>query len=225
LASNFVDDDGDAITMKATYKLNGGPAVAIPNGIFTALSAFTIDVKSTSIAETGVYVITMIVSDDFPLSVTSSFTLSVTNAPPKVVSAPGDVSLVHKSSSISIPMASHFTDDDGDAIFMKATYMLNGGAAVTIPNGIFSIPSAFTIGVTSTSIADTGVYTITLTVSDPLPASVTQTFKVTVTNAAPRVASPPLPSHLVVHGKSISMPLTECFIDDDGDSITMTATY
>jgi hypothetical protein len=47
--------------MKATYKLNGEPAVAIPNGIFTALTAFTIDVKSTSFADTGVYVITMIV--------------------------------------------------------------------------------------------------------------------------------------------------------------------
>jgi hypothetical protein len=43
---------------------------------------------------------------------------------------------------------------------------------MTIPNGIFSVPSAFTIGVKSTSISDTGVYTITLDVSDPLPASV-----------------------------------------------------
>jgi hypothetical protein len=140
--------------------------------------------------------------------VTSSFTLSVTNAPPRVVTVPADVSLVHKSSSISIPLASNFIDDDGDAITMKATYILNGGAAVTIPNGIFSITSAFTIGVTSTSIADTGEYTISLIVSDPLQSSVTQTFKVIVTNAAPRVDNPPLPSHSVVHGKSILMPLT-----------------
>jgi PKD repeat protein len=78
--------------------------------------------------------------------------------------------------------------------------------------------------VTSTSIADTGVYTITLTVSDPLPASLTQTFKVTVTNAAPKVASSPL-SHSLVHGTTLSMPLAEYFIDDDGDTMTMTATY
>jgi large repetitive protein len=96
---------------------------------------------------------------------------------------------------------------------------------VTIPNGIFSVPSSFTIGVISTSILDTGVYTITLTISDLLPTSVTQTFKVTVTNAAPSVASPPLYSHSLVHGKSISMPLAGCFIDDDGDTMTMTATY
>jgi hypothetical protein len=77
--------------------------------------------------------------------------------------------------------------------------------------------------VISTSILDTGVYTITLTVSDPLSASVTQTFKVIVTNSAPKVASPPLYSFSLVHGKSISMPLAGCFIDDEGDTMTMTA--
>jgi len=94
-----------------------------------------------------------------------------------------------------------------------------------IPNGIFSVPSAFTIGVISTSIADSGVYTITLTVSDLLPASVTQKFTVTVTNAAPRVISPPLPNLSVAQGKFISMHFAASFIDDDGDTITMTATY
>lgn len=213
------------MTMAATYSYNGGSSKAIPGGILTKPSQFEIYVASTSIADTGTYVITMTVSDDFPSSMTTSFTLSVTNVAPKVVTVPADVSLVHKSSSISIPLAKNFADDDGDAITMKATYILNGGAAVTIPNGIFSITSAFTIGVTSTSITDTGEYTITLTVSDPLQASVTQTFNVIVTNAAPRVDNPPLPNHSVVHGKSISMPLTGRFIDDDGDAITMTATY
>ena len=65
--------------------------------------------------------ITMTVSDNFPSSVTTSFTLIVTNAAPKVDSVPGDVSLVHKS-SLTIPLASKFIDDDGDAITMKATY-------------------------------------------------------------------------------------------------------
>jgi hypothetical protein len=182
-------------------------------------------VVSTNIADTGSYLIKMLVSDDFPMTMSTSFTLSVTNAAPKVDSVPGDVSLLHKS-SLTIPLASNFKDDDGDPITMEATYKLNGGSAETkIPNGIFSFLSPFTIGVISTSIADTGVYTITLTVSDLLPASVTQKFTVTVTNAAPRVVSPPLPNLSVVHGKSISIPLAGSFIDDDGDTITMTATY
>jgi len=61
------------------------------------------------------------------------------------------------------------------------------------------MPSAFTIDILSTSIADTGTYTITLKVSDPLPASVTASFTVTVTNAAPRAISAP-PNVSVVHG-------------------------
>ena len=128
---------------------------------------------STSIADTGTYYITMMVSDNFPIITTASFTLSITNAIPRVVTVPRTEYLVHGRSLI-IPLDSNFFDDDGDVITMKATYKLNGGAAVTIPNGIFTLPSPYKIGVTSTSIADTGVYTIRLTLSDPLQAYVTQ---------------------------------------------------
>jgi hypothetical protein len=126
--------------------------------------------------------------------------------------------------SLNIPLASYFADDDEDIFTMIATCKLSGGAAVTIPNGIFNMTSPFTIEVASTSITDTGVYTITLAVSDPLSASVTQTFIVNVTNAAPRVTNSPL-SHSIVHGNYISMPLAGYFIDDDGDSMTMSSTY
>ena len=120
---------------------------------------------STSIADTGTYVITVTISDDFPASFTSTFTLSITNAVPRVATVPEDVSLVH-GSSLSIPLTSNFVDDDGDPLTMEATYTLNGGAAVTISSGIFTIPSAFTILVTSTLLTDTGMYTISLTISD-----------------------------------------------------------
>jgi hypothetical protein len=209
--------------MTATYTYNAGAALNLPGMIFTKPAEFQIDVTSTSIADTGTYVITMIVSDPFPATFTSTFTLTITNAVPRVATVPGAISLVHGSST-SIPLTSNFVDDDGDPLTMTATYSLNGGGAVTIPSGIFTVPSAFSIYVASTSIADTGVYTITLTVSDPLPASVTQTFTVTVTNAAPRLISAP-PSPFIVHGNYISMPLSAYFIDDDADPITMTATY
>jgi len=159
-------------------------------------------VASTSITDTGSYKISVTVSDDFPMSVTTSFTLKITNDDPKVVTAPGDVFLSH-GSSLSIPLASNFADDEGDAITIKATYTLSGESPVTIPNGIFSeVPSPYKIEVKSTSVADSGVYTITLTVYDLLPASVTQIFKVTVTNTAPVVASTLPPNYSMVHGTS-----------------------
>jgi hypothetical protein len=79
LASYFVDDQGDPMAMTATYSYNGGSSKAIPGGIFTKPSLFEIYVASTKIADTGTYVITMVVSDDFPSIMTTSFTLSITN--------------------------------------------------------------------------------------------------------------------------------------------------
>ena len=72
--------------------------------------------------------------------------------------------------TLSVPLASYFIDDDGDILTMTATSSYNGGAAVALPNGILKIPSDFTIDLISTSILDTGTYTITLTVKDALPS-------------------------------------------------------
>jgi hypothetical protein len=112
-------------------------------------------------------------------------------------------------------LTSYFEDKDNDPLTMTATYSLDGKAAENIPSGIFTVPSAFIILVKSTSITDTGVYTISVTFADPLPASVTQSFKVNVTNFAPRIVKDPPSQPPLVHGKSISMNLTEYFIDDD----------
>ena len=89
--------------------------------------------------------------------------------------------------SLNIPLASYFADDDEDIITMIATYKLSGGAAVTIPNGIFTMTSPFTIEVASTSITDTGVYTITLAVSDPLSTSYLNCWE----HATPAALFPP----------------------------------
>ena len=35
LTSYFIDDDGDPMTLTATYSINGGAAMPIPGGIFT----------------------------------------------------------------------------------------------------------------------------------------------------------------------------------------------
>jgi len=95
--------------------------------------------------------ITVKVSDNFTSSFTSTFLVRVTNEVPRVATVPADVSVVH-GKVLSIPLASNFFDDDGDPITLAATYSLNGETAVKIPSGIFTLPSAFTLLVTSTSI-------------------------------------------------------------------------
>jgi hypothetical protein len=170
--------------------------------------------------------ITVTVSDDFPTSITSSFTLSVTNVAPKVVTGLNDVQLKH-GLSLNIPLAKNFTDDDGDTIKMTATYRYNGGNAMPIPGisgGIFTMPSEFQIYVASTSITDTGSYAITVTVYDNFPSNLTASFNLIITNTAPKVVTAPK-DLTIKHGLSLNIPLAKNFTDDDGDIISMTATY
>ena len=84
LTSFFIDDDGDAMTLTATYSFNGGAATAIPGGIFTKQSLFMIEVNPKSPANVGTYMISLTVSDS-ALSVSSSFVLTVPNTPPRLI--------------------------------------------------------------------------------------------------------------------------------------------
>jgi hypothetical protein len=90
-----------------------------------------------------------------------------------------------------MPLSACFIDDDGDPITMTATYSLNGGAAISIPGGIFTVTSLLTIDATSVGLADVGDYTISVSISDSL-SPVTTSYTLTITNASPRLVSSPL---------------------------------
>jgi hypothetical protein len=92
---------------------------------------------SKSIADTGLYTITLSISDPEPKTITSSFTVEVLNTAPRIISSPPNLSMVH-GKSLSIPLTGLFIDDDGDALTLSATYCLSGGTPATIPDGIFS---------------------------------------------------------------------------------------
>jgi len=119
-----------------------------------------------------------------------------------------------------------FIDDEVDTMSMTATYKLNDvGAAITIPGGLFTIESLtpFTIDAKSAGLSDVGIYTISVEVSDS-KLSVPASFTLNVTNASPREISVPLPV-TAPQNKLTSMDLSTYFVDDDGDSMTLAATY
>ena len=93
----------------------------------------------------------------------------------------------------------------------------------TIPGGIFSFPSLFTIDATSVGMVDVGTYTIALSVSDSL-ATVTASYTLTITNASPQLIKNPLavtaPQNFVTQ-----IDLSTNFKDDDDDPMTLIATY
>jgi PKD repeat protein len=151
--------------MTATYSLNGASATPIPGGIFTKPNEFQIDVASTSIEDSGVYTITLTVSDLLLASFTQIFKVTVTNASPRITSSLPNPSIIH-GKSISMPLAGYFFDDDRDTMTMTATYSLNGASHQPIPGGLFTTPSPFTIDATSAGHSDVGIYTISVIISD-----------------------------------------------------------
>jgi hypothetical protein len=122
---------------------------------------------------------------------TETFIVNVTNSAPRISNPLPSHSIVH-GKSISMPLAGYFIDDDGDTMTMTASYSLNGASALLITVGLFSKPSPLTIDATSSGLSDVGTYTISLIISDSqltVPAS----FYLNITNASPRLISPPLP--------------------------------
>jgi hypothetical protein len=136
-----------------------------------------------------VYTISLTVSDPLPASVTQTFTITVTNTAPRLLSAPPSPSMGHRN-SISMPLSAYFIDDDSDPISLTANYSLNGGNPRSIPGGIFKFLSPLTLVATSVGQVDVGLYTISVSASDSL-SSVATSYTLTITNASPRLVSTP----------------------------------
>ena len=111
--------------------------------------------------------------------------MTVTNDPPTLVSSIPDFKIPHEKSQL-IPLSSYFTDPNVDEMKMSADYKLNSGSSIGIPSGIFTFSNPFEINVVSTSVSDTGTYTVNLKVEDTEPLAITSSFTVQITNNAPK---------------------------------------
>ena len=68
--------------------------------------------------------------------------------------------------TLSIPLASYISDLEGGPFTLSGTYSLSGGTPVAIPGGIMSWSAVDTLAIASSSSADIGTYSITLTAKD-----------------------------------------------------------
>jgi len=62
--------------------------------------------------------------------------LIINLAPTLKSTPPKSQNLVH-GKSLDILLSNYFSEPEGDALTYTAVYILNGGATVTIPSGIF----------------------------------------------------------------------------------------
>ncbi|MFJ5428079.1 putative Ig domain-containing protein [Pectobacterium actinidiae] len=213
----FTDPDGDTLTLSATLA-NGSPlptwlSFNPATGTFSGTPGNG-DVGSLSIKVTA---------DDGDASVSTSFSLTVTNvndAP--VVATPIPAQNVSQDGSLNFTVpAGTFTDPDGDTLTLSAT--LASGSP--LPAWLSFNPATGTFSGTPGN-GDVGSLSIKVTATDTTHASVSTTFGLTVTNVndAPIVATP-IPAQSVAQDGSLNFTVpTGTFTDPDGDTLTLSAT-
>ncbi|MDE2882055.1 MAG: Ig-like domain-containing protein, partial [Acidobacteriota bacterium] len=199
VASAFSDPDGDALTYAAESSAPGVATVAVSGA----------DVTVTGVSA-GTAVITVTASDPGGLSAQQAFQATVPNrAPAATDSVPGQS--VRAGASVTLDLAGHFSDPDGDALSYTAES---------------SAPDVATVAVSGASLTITGVSggtaAITVTASDPGGLSAQQAFHATVPNRAP-AATDSVPGQSVRAGASVTLDLAGHFSDPDGDALSYTA--
>ncbi|WP_225181538.1 putative Ig domain-containing protein [Pectobacterium aroidearum] len=216
-AGTFTDPDGDTLTLSATLA-NGSP---LPSWLtFNPVTGtFT---GTPGNADVGILSIKVTATDTTNASVSTTFSLTVTNvndAP--IVATPIPAQSVAQDGSLSFTVpAGTFTDPDGDTLSLSAT-LANGSA---LPGWLTFNSATGTFSGTPGN-ADVGTLSIKVIANDG-NASVSTTFSLTITNVndAPMVSAT-IPAQSVAQDGSLNFTVPAgTFTDPDGDTLTLSAT-
>ncbi|MDY4387063.1 putative Ig domain-containing protein [Pectobacterium aroidearum] len=216
-AGTFTDPDGDTLTLSATLA-NGSP---LPSWLtFNPITGtFT---GTPGNADVGILSIKVTATDTTNASVSTTFSLTVTNvndAP--IVATPIPAQSVAQDGSLSFTVpAGTFTDPDGDTLSLSAT-LANGSA---LPGWLTFNSATGTFSGTPGN-ADVGTLSIKVIANDG-NASVSTTFSLTITNVndAPMVSAT-IPAQSVAQDGSLNFTVPAgTFTDPDGDTLTLSAT-
>ena len=144
------------------------------------------------------------VSDQFDIVVTAS------NRPPKLDKSAGDLSV---NVGANVSFTSEFSDPDpDDKLTITAT---DGGSGLKLTS------TSGNKGVVSGIASKAGTFTIKVTAKDTANASVTDTYKLTVTASnQPPVLNSLIPSKVTTTGLPFSYRVSDYFSDPDGDALT-----
>ena len=211
-AGRFGDVDGDTLTYSGNFLpawLSIDPATGLLSG-------------TPSNSDVGSYDISITASDG-QLSISDSFTITVTNvndAPVVVIALANQASPEDTAVSFTLP-AGTFTDvDAGDALTLSAT--LAGGAALPSWLSFNAVTRAFA-GTPPLNFNGNLAVQVTATDSGSLAASSTFTLAITAVNDAPVVAVL-IPDRTTAEDAAFSYTLPAgTFTDVDNSTLTLTA--
>ena len=131
-------------------------------------------------------------------------------APNRAPLASGSISpqTVAVGETVTVNVASYFTDPDGDALTFVATSSNAATASVAVSGSVVTVTAAAR-----------GVATVTVTARDSGGQSAQLTFTVTVPNQAP-VTVDDVPAQTIFVGDTASVDVAAYFSDPDGDALT-----
>ena len=199
LAEHISDPDGDALAFEAE---SSAPDIAT-----AAVSGASMTITGVS---GGTATITVTASDPDGLAAQQAFEVTVPNRAPVVGdSIPGQT--VQAGDAVSLDLAGHFSDPDGDALSYAAESSTADVAIVAV--------SGASVTVTRVS---AGSATVTVTASDPGGLEAEQNFKITVPNRPPEPLGT-IPAQSIATGETVTLDASTYFTDPDGDSLSFAA--
>ncbi|MXW16804.1 MAG: hypothetical protein F4X60_11595 [Gemmatimonadetes bacterium] len=200
LVSRFAEPDGQELQYAATSSDTTRVAVAIEGSTLTVTG---VGAGRATVAVTA--------RDPGGLEAVQHFEVTVPNRAPRAV---GTIAprVVAAGTSITVDVAAHFTDPDGDALQYAATSSDPTRAVAAVSGSVVTVH-----GVAG------GSTTVTVTARDSAGLSATQELAVTVPNQAPEAVRA-IENRTLEINRSVSFDVAPYFSDPDGDGVTYSAT-
>ena len=195
VSAYFNDPDGDALS----YTVGASDTRVVSARVSGS-------VVTVSALAQGDAVVTVTATDAGGLSAEQSFTVDVPNRAPEATAAIPAAEL-YVEESLTVDLAAHFEDPDGDALVFSTEVSAPAVAEVTVTDGELTV-----------SALAQGEAVVAVTATDAGGLSAEQSFTVTVPNRVPE-ATAAIPAAELRVEESLTVDLAAHFEDPDGDAL------
>ncbi len=196
LATHFNDANNDPLTYTVTVDDESIATASIQGSSLT--------VNAVAIGTTD---ITVTAEDPYGATDSSTFTVTIVNQGPTVVSAVAN-QISHRGGTLELDLAPHFQDADGDALTFSVVVADTSIATASVSGATLTI-NGVALGTTD----------VTITAEDGFDGSISSFFNVTIQNRDPE-ATMMIADQTMFRAMPTTIDLSESFNDPDMDALT-----